>query len=251
MVSFFSIAIILTALVVIAMIVLMVLLGVWTYRDAVSKGMNGVLWTAVVLLVPGFIGLIIYLIVRMESGKVTCSNCNAEVNGKNRYCSNCGQALVPVVEISLEKEAMRNSQKKILIGIFSTLAGIVVMVIFIVAFLIIGGIRTAGHIVNGLMKEDTWNVLEDTFGDLDALFDEDEVHVSIDGNNVRIQGKDGKDLISVNEDGDSVYINLDMKELRSILDKYGIKYDEDLSEEELERMLRERLQEVWETEEEE
>ncbi|MBR1866923.1 MAG: hypothetical protein IJ801_10550 [Lachnospiraceae bacterium] len=253
----YSIVVILAALVTIAVIALTVLLGVWTYRDAKSKGMNGVLWTAVVLLVPSFIGLIIYLIVRNENHKVTCSHCNADVSGKSRYCSNCGQPLVPVVDLSPEKESARSSQKKILIGIFSTLGGIVVMSIFMVAFLIIGGIHTAGNVLNGLTRGDTWNMvngliqqetwdaLEDTLGDLDALLDEGEVQVSIEDDKLQIQGKDGKDLLSVDEDGDSVYINLDLKELRDLLDKYGIPYDDNLSEEEMEQMLREKLQEAW------
>lgn len=262
MISYFSIVVVFAALVTIAVIALTVLLGIWTYRDATSKGMNGVLWTAVVLLVPSLIGLIVYLIVRMENNKVTCSNCNTEVNGKNKYCSNCGQILVPMVDVSPEKEKVRSSQKKILVGMFSTLGGIVVMSIFMVAFLIIGGIHTAGNVLNGitqgdawnmlsgLVEKDTWDTLEDTLGDLDALLEEDEVQVSIEDDKFRIQGKDGKDLLSINEDGDSVYIDLDLKELRSLLDKYGIPYDDNLSEEEMEQMIREKLQEALNKDEE-
>jgi len=40
-----------------------ILLCVWVYRDAESRGMGGVLWLIVVIL-TGIIGLIIYLIVR-------------------------------------------------------------------------------------------------------------------------------------------------------------------------------------------
>ena len=58
-----AISILMGALVAIAAIALMILLGVWTYRDAQNKGMNGILWTAVVILVPSCIGLIIYVIV--------------------------------------------------------------------------------------------------------------------------------------------------------------------------------------------
>lgn len=40
-----------------------ILIAVWVYKDANTRGMNGVLWLIVVILL-GLIGLIIYLIVR-------------------------------------------------------------------------------------------------------------------------------------------------------------------------------------------
>jgi hypothetical protein len=42
-----------------------ILLCIWVYRDAESRGMSGVLWLIIVL-IAGIIGLIIYLIVRKE-----------------------------------------------------------------------------------------------------------------------------------------------------------------------------------------
>ena len=45
--------------------VIAILLCIWVYRDAESRGMNGVLWLIVVLL-TGLVGLIIYLVVRKE-----------------------------------------------------------------------------------------------------------------------------------------------------------------------------------------
>lgn len=44
-----------------------ILLCIWVYRDAESRGMNGVLWLIIVL-IAGIIGLIIYLIVRKDKG---------------------------------------------------------------------------------------------------------------------------------------------------------------------------------------
>jgi len=43
--------------------IISILLCVWVYRDAESRGMVGVLWLIVVI-ITGIIGLIIYLIVR-------------------------------------------------------------------------------------------------------------------------------------------------------------------------------------------
>jgi len=45
--------------------VIAILLCIWVYRDAESRGMNGVLWLIIVL-IAGIIGLIVYLVVRKE-----------------------------------------------------------------------------------------------------------------------------------------------------------------------------------------
>ena len=40
-----------------------IVLAIWVYKDAESRGMNGALWLIIVIL-TGIIGLIIYLVVR-------------------------------------------------------------------------------------------------------------------------------------------------------------------------------------------
>jgi uncharacterized membrane protein len=45
--------------------VVAIILCIWVYKDAESRGMNGALWLIIVLL-AGLLGLIIYLIVRKE-----------------------------------------------------------------------------------------------------------------------------------------------------------------------------------------
>ncbi|MCD6383721.1 MAG: PLDc N-terminal domain-containing protein [Thermoplasmata archaeon] len=52
----------------IILIVIWIVVAVWVYRDAESRGMEGVLWLIVVL-VAGIIGLIIYLIIRKDKPK--------------------------------------------------------------------------------------------------------------------------------------------------------------------------------------
>ena len=47
----------------VAWLVIWILVAVWVYRDAESRGASGVLWLVVVILL-GLIGLIIYLVVR-------------------------------------------------------------------------------------------------------------------------------------------------------------------------------------------
>jgi len=50
---------------IIALFVVWILLAVWVYRDAKKRGMEATLWLLLVLL-TGFIGLIVYLIVRRD-----------------------------------------------------------------------------------------------------------------------------------------------------------------------------------------
>jgi TctA family transporter len=45
--------------------VIAILLCIWVYRDAQSRGMNGALWLIIVL-IAGLLGLIIYLVVRHD-----------------------------------------------------------------------------------------------------------------------------------------------------------------------------------------
>jgi len=98
--------------------VIAILIAIWVYRDAESRGMSGVLWLIVVL-IGGIIGLIIYLIVRKD--KVAgypgqpyqyqaqyqpppayqapaqqpppaqfCANCGSRLSPGARNCPNCG-----------------------------------------------------------------------------------------------------------------------------------------------------------------
>jgi len=75
----------------------------WVYRDAESRGMNGVLW-ALLIFVGNFVGLIIYLIVRNEEfsrhGTVeptqNCPGCGKVVSQKYAFCPHCGTRLKAV-----------------------------------------------------------------------------------------------------------------------------------------------------------
>lgn len=235
-------AVFLGALIAIAAIALEILLGVWTYRDAESKELNGILWTAIVILVPSCIGLIIYLVIRMDYKKVTCSNCNTKVNGKNKYCSNCGMELVPVVEVSENDEKFKKSQKNIMIAFFSTLGGIIVLSILVIACIISGVLSIVGHATKwateiGLNS----HVIEEALGDLDVLLDSNISNVSVNGKEVTIKDENGNNLIYIDGNGEKVDINL--KEIKVLLDKYNIEYDEDdLNEEEIEREIKEAIE---------
>lgn len=241
-----SISIILGALISIAGIALTILLCVWVYRDAQSKGMSGILWTAVVLLVPSYIGLIVYLIVRMDNHKVTCSQCNKKVNGKNKFCSNCGVELVPVIEV-VDDDAFKQSQKKILIGFFSTLAAMIICSVFMVASLLIGSVKLVGDAVEWVSELSTvqWDeTLEDALGDLDVLFDEDEIHVSIGEEKVIITDKEGNELLNI--DGTNETVDVNLQDLRELFDEYNVDYNENMTDEELEQYIEQEIEKAIE-----
>jgi putative membrane protein len=45
--------------------IIAIMLCIWVYRDAESRGMSGALWLIIVL-ITGLLGLVIYLIVRKD-----------------------------------------------------------------------------------------------------------------------------------------------------------------------------------------
>ena len=69
------------------------MIGIFVYRDARSRGMDALLWTLVAVFAPGFIGLIVYLIVRKDHIKLSCPSCGNEVQQSFVSCPNCGQKL--------------------------------------------------------------------------------------------------------------------------------------------------------------
>ena len=68
-------------------------IGVFVYRDAKTRGMEPILWALVAALVPSFIGLIIYLIVRSSHSAYHCANCGAAVEESFAVCPQCGTEL--------------------------------------------------------------------------------------------------------------------------------------------------------------
>ena len=48
--------------------IIFIIIAIWVYRDAESRGMSGVLWL-IICIILGLIGLIIYLVVRRDHPK--------------------------------------------------------------------------------------------------------------------------------------------------------------------------------------
>lgn len=72
-----------------------VIIGVYVYRDAKRRGMNEILWALAAALVPSFIGLLIYLIVRGNYSDLRCPRCETPVTEQYVVCPNCGARLRP------------------------------------------------------------------------------------------------------------------------------------------------------------
>lgn len=80
-------------LILLAILAVPILLGVFVYRDAKSRGMEPLLWALIAVLAPSFIGLIIYLVVRKDHVVLDCPNCGGEVQEYFTTCPSCGQKL--------------------------------------------------------------------------------------------------------------------------------------------------------------
>lgn len=89
-------------IVTILLLVYFIGLGTFVYIDAPKHGMQKWLWILVVTLVPNFLGLVVYLIIRSINEKETCINCGKTIekdynicpyckHNRQLTCENCGQ----------------------------------------------------------------------------------------------------------------------------------------------------------------
>lgn len=69
------------------------LVGIFVYRDARSRGMNPILWALVAALCPSFVGLIAYLLVRTGYSNWKCPRCGGAVRETYAACPQCGAKL--------------------------------------------------------------------------------------------------------------------------------------------------------------
>jgi hypothetical protein len=79
-----------------------ILICLWVYNDAKSRGMEGAIWVLIVL-VANVLGLIVYLIIREERRPQPpfpaqaatqvrfCKNCGQELKLGANFCSSCGK----------------------------------------------------------------------------------------------------------------------------------------------------------------
>lgn len=65
-------------------------LGVWTYRDAKSRGLQAGMWTAIVVLTPNLLGILIYFLIGRKQQKTPCPDCGSATDPGKAYCPSCG-----------------------------------------------------------------------------------------------------------------------------------------------------------------
>ena len=92
-------------LVSLVLLIIWIFVIVWVYRDAESRGMNGILW-ALLVFIGNIIGLLIYLIVRSDTVStrgeplpptVLCPNCSQSAPHNYAFCPHCGASMKGLV----------------------------------------------------------------------------------------------------------------------------------------------------------
>ena len=75
-----------------------ILILIWVYQDAESRGMDGLLWALIVFFL-NIIGLILYLVARESRAprfqRITrvCPKCGQVLSEDARFCPRCGKEL--------------------------------------------------------------------------------------------------------------------------------------------------------------
>lgn len=67
--------------------------GVFVFRDAKARGLPAAPWTICAVLLPGFIGLALYLVARTGRSALKCPKCGRRVERSFLVCPYCGEKL--------------------------------------------------------------------------------------------------------------------------------------------------------------
>ncbi|WMT41899.1 hypothetical protein RE628_05485 [Paenibacillus sp. D2_2] len=98
--------------VVLFVLLAMVGLGIWTYRDAKSHGLEAGMWALIVMLIPNFIGLLLYFLIGRKQQQILCPSCGYKTQQGKPFCSNCGVAMT---QGGMSMTPSKNNNKKPLI----------------------------------------------------------------------------------------------------------------------------------------
>lgn len=102
-------------------------LGFWVYRDAKNRGLDAGKWTAIVVLVPNLIGLIIYFLIGRNEERVQCNNCNSRIQIKSEYCMSCGKEINKSDNSYMTQN--KKSTKGFMVGFIVSLVAMVIVFI--------------------------------------------------------------------------------------------------------------------------
>jgi RNA polymerase subunit RPABC4/transcription elongation factor Spt4 len=70
-----------------------IIIVIYVYKDSKSYNMGRWFWIALIIILPSYISLIAYLIVRKNNEYTSCPNCQFRVKKKVSICPNCNQIL--------------------------------------------------------------------------------------------------------------------------------------------------------------
>jgi hypothetical protein len=62
--------------------------------DAGRRGMNRLVWTAIAVLMPNALGIVLYFLLRQPLPAI-CTHCGGKVQNAYCYCPDCGENLAP------------------------------------------------------------------------------------------------------------------------------------------------------------
>lgn len=85
--------ILLMFLFIILSIVSTVLIAVWIYKDAKKRDMEAGLWALLAIILPSYIGVIIYFVSRSSEKRYVCPRCRGSVQKDYAVCPTCGLLL--------------------------------------------------------------------------------------------------------------------------------------------------------------
>lgn len=219
-------------------IIIPLLIGIMVYRDAKSRGMDAMVWALVAVLIPGFIGLIIYLIMRKDFGnlrcvkcdnlvspdfltcpycgndlKERCPNCNRPVEPDYRICPNCAHVLTPSEGTGAYQAARKSDNTLVYILIAAVLIPVLLVAGVFAATFMYSSSSTGGPVpvfeeeivVTRSILDDENPVDAETRSSIEAIVDTapDKVHVIFQ------KGASGKvHLAFRNEERMYYYINM-------------------------------------------
>lgn len=198
-----------------SMIAMIILLGIWTFHDATRRGMDGMMWAMIAVLVPGLIGAIVYLCVRNKE----------------------------VASDGADDDLLRK-QKNRSIGFFVSLGIAIFSVIMMVVLFAMGTARAVDKAVDtvselsGLLN----GQIVENLDDIDALLGQAGMKLRVDGDDIYIKDTQGNELVHVN--GKTNQVDFDSSAIKNTLEQYGIDYDESMSDEELQETMQEVLEEL-------
>lgn len=140
-------------------ILALIFLGTWTYKDAKARGLKAGMWTAIVILVPNLIGLLIYFLVGRNQEYMQCNYCKARIPKSAKYCMICGRT---IVNIDSNKSFSKIQTRKYMIGFIACIMAVVITFIsFIVVIFIDNDMEFGNGYSIGLLETnigDKWNI---------------------------------------------------------------------------------------------